>query len=225
MDRLVAAYFVYNALSFIWLIRSGLPVYVYTGEFPLSLLPVICYYAGRNLSFKRDKDMGKLGIVAMLAGLFVTFECLLLYRQQSVSELFDIGSRAEHFIAAVNNMYSTWLGNGLGANGQLAIGLEDAIPVTDGGLIKSYCEQGIFGFSMFIYILILTFKKGMGEIGKYGIELGMITAVLLFSVGNVILSYPLAAVIFWFAIGSVQSEKTTLNKDGIKETEKTGEEM
>lgn len=220
MDRLVAAYFIYNAVSVIWLVRSGLPVSLYTGEFPLSLLPVIFYYVGRNLSFKKDKGMGKLGIAALLVSFMVTFNCLLLFRHQSISELFDIGSRAEHFIAAVNNMYNTWLGNGLGANGFLAEGLEDAFPVSDGGLIKAYCEQGIFGFSMFIYILISAFKKGMGDIGKYCIELGVITAVLVFSGGDVILSFPLAALVFWFAIGSIYSKITVTDK----ETEKAGEE-
>ena len=47
MDRLVAAYFAYNALSFIWLMRGGFPTGVYVQEFIVSLLPVIFYYVGR----------------------------------------------------------------------------------------------------------------------------------------------------------------------------------
>ena len=43
-DRLVAAYFLYNALSVIWLLKGGLPVSVYEQEFIVSLLPVIFYF-------------------------------------------------------------------------------------------------------------------------------------------------------------------------------------
>ena len=116
-----------------------------------------------------------------------------------------VGERSEQWVAAVNNMYSTWLGNGLGANGHRAIGLEDAFVVADGGLVKSYCEQGIFGFSMFIYILILTFKKGLGNIKEYSAEVGIAAIAILQSIGSNILSFQLAVPIFWFAIGRIHS--------------------
>ena len=50
IDRLVAVYILYNALSVIWLLKSGKPFSVYSGEFVVSLLPMIFYFAGRSCS-------------------------------------------------------------------------------------------------------------------------------------------------------------------------------
>ena len=352
-DRLMAAYFLYNALSVIWLVRGGFPVSVFVQEFVVSLLPVVFYYVGRsavhdredaNAGIKCDTDIrneinvyyryfiyavlfvgitgillqivmpqfyidysyrlsfvskadaatcrvrmnsfvgstvlgfvsvaamlasipfimckGKkqriFGIVSMLINLTVAFMSnqrsamvvailVVLYfnyliffvyrtldRKYFVFELGAVviafialcvvdmdavmkiyyrlvslpdavGERSEQWIAAVNNMYSTWLGNGLGANGHRALGIEDAHVIADGGLVKMYCEQGVFGFSMFIYILILTFRKGIGNVKEYCVELGIIFVALLQSVGSNILAFQLATPVFWYAVGRVHS--------------------
>ncbi|MCR5508335.1 MAG: hypothetical protein K6F34_06595 [Lachnospiraceae bacterium] len=353
IDRLVAAYFIYNALSVIWLLRSGMPFSVYAGEFVVSLLPVIFYYSGRSsrsqafymnfliavlitgilgiilqtampqfyidysykigfaskadaatcrvrmdsvvgstvlgfLSvagmlvsiplimssnteytgtfpkasvFKSSGPLRLFGIASMFINMIVVFMCnqrsamvvailVIVYLNFLLFKAYDdrmrkrraflieiaalaagfilfsvikqdaalkayyrlvslpgaIGQRSEQWVAAVNNMYSTWLGNGLGANGHRAIGIEDAFVVADGGIIKTYCEQGVFGFSMFIYILILTFKKGSRDIMKYCAEVGIIAAALLQSIGSNILSFQLSVPVFWFAIGRIHSQ-------------------
>ena len=356
MDRLVAAWFLYNALSVIWLVRSGMPLGVYNQEFAVSLLPAIFYLAGKSCRGQMDADdnrdndaalfyrnfiyailfIGILGIIlqavmprfyidysyrlnfvssadeatcrvrmdsvvgstvlgflsaasmiasipfvmekrsrlfgiiamfisfitafmsnqrsAMVAAIlaFIYFNWLLFYiygkaekkyfvmellflatavtalfvfKRGAIMEVYyrlaslpgAVGERSEQWIAAVNNMYSTWLGNGLGANGHMAIGLEDAHVVADGGLIKSYCEQGIFGFSMFLYILILSFKKGLGNIKEYCAEVGILAAAILQSIGSNILSFQLAAPVFWFAIGRIQADEN--KKDEIRTDE------
>jgi hypothetical protein len=199
MDRLVAVYFVYNTLSVIWLLKSGMPVRVYASEFAVSVLPILFYYVGRRC---RKRFL----LAVVITGLFGIVLWLVSNRTMSFNP-FALGGRSEKWIAAVNNMYSTWFGNGIGANGQAAIGLEDAFVVTDGGLVKAYCEQGIFGFSMFLYILILSFKKGFGNIRKYGLEVGIVALVILLAVGTDILSFPLVVPIFWFAIGYIHTEE------------------
>ncbi len=335
MDRLVAAWFLYNALSVIWLVRSGMPLGVYNQEAVVSLLPVIFYLVGRScddasvfyryficallligilgiilqvampqfyidysykLSFVSKADaetcrvrmdsvvgstvLGFLSVASMLASIpfimekrsrlfgiismFISFIVAFMSNQRSamvvailavlyfnyllffvyksadrkyfvieiallgaafiglcifklgaIKEVYyrlaslplAVGERSEQWVAAVNNMYSTWLGNGLGANGHRAIGIEDAFVVADGGLVKAYCEQGIFGFSMFIYIMILTFKRGLKDLKSYAAEIGITAAALLQSIGSNILSFQLAGPVFWFAIGCIHAAK------------------
>lgn len=353
-DRLVAAYFLYNALSVIWLLKGGLPVSVYEQEFIVSLLPVIFYFVGRScyknenerflknfiyavlilgilgialqiampqfyidysykLSFVSKADaptcrvrmdsvvgstvLGFISVAAMLASipfmmagskekrrktvfgtaaLLINMVVAFMSNQRSamvvailvlvyinyllffVYRLFDkkyfiaeiivvaaafaglcivsmdtvmkiyyrlvslpdaVGERSEQWVAAVNNMYSTWLGNGLGANGHRALGIEDAHVIADGGLVKMYCEQGVFGFSMFIYLVILSFKKGIKEIKEYNVELGIIAVSLLSSVGSNILAFQLTTPIFWYAMGRIfagspKEDKVSLKDEG-----------
>ena len=351
-DRLVAAYFLYNALSVIWLLKGGLPVSVYEQEFIVSLLPVIFYYVGRScyknenerflknfiyavlilgilgialqiampqfyidysykLSFVSKADaptcrvrmdsvvgstvLGFISVAAMLASipfmmagskekrrktvfgtaaLLINMVVAFMSNQRSamvvailvlvyinyllffVYRLFDkkyfiaeivvvaaafvglcivsmdavmkiyyrlvslpdaVGERSEQWIAAVNNMYSTWLGNGLGANGHRALGIEDAHVIADGGLVKMYCEQGVFGFSMFIYLVILSFKKGIKEIKEYCVELGIIAVSLLSSVGSNILAFQLTTPIFWYAVGRIFADSPKEDKGSLKD--------
>ncbi len=351
-DRLVAAYFLYNALSVIWLLKGGLPVSVYEQEFIVSLLPVIFYFVGRScnknenerflknfiyavlilgilgialqiampqfyidysykLSFVSKADaptcrvrmdsvvgstvLGFISVAAMLASipfmmagskekrrktvfgtaaLLINMVVAFMSNQRSamvvailvlvyinyllffVYRLFDkkyfiaeiivvaaafaglcivsmdavmkiyyrlvslpdaVGERSEQWIAAVNNMYSTWLGNGLGANGHRALGIEDAYVIADGGLVKMYCEQGVFGFSMFIYLVILSFKKGIKEIKEYCVELGIIAVSLLSSVGSNILAFQLTTPIFWYAVGRIFADSPKEDKGSLKD--------
>ncbi|MCR4657590.1 MAG: hypothetical protein K5770_15395 [Lachnospiraceae bacterium] len=116
-----------------------------------------------------------------------------------------ISQRSEQWIAAINNMYSTWIGNGLGANGHKALGVEGAHVIADGGLIKLYCEEGIIGFSVFLYILFNACGKALRDLREYYVELGLIGAVILQSIGSNIIAFQLAAPVFWFAIGRINS--------------------
>ncbi len=351
-DRLVAAYFLYNALSVIWLLKGGLPVSVYEQEFIVSLLPVIFYFVGRScyknenerflknfiyavlilgilgialqkampqfyidysykLSFVSKADaptcrvrmdsvvgstvLGFISVAAMLASipfmmagskekrretvfgtaaLLINMVVAFMSNQRSamvvailvliyinyllffVYRLFDkkyfiaeiivvaaafiglcivsmdavmkiyyrlvslpdaVGERSEQWIAAVNNMYSTWLGNGLGANGHRALGIEGTHVIADGGLVKMYCEQGVFGFSMFIYLVILSFKKGIKEIKEYCVELGIIAVALLTSVGSNILAFQLTTPIFWYAVGRIFAGSPKMDKSSLKD--------
>ena len=332
-DKLVAAYFLYNTLSVIWLLRGGLPVSVYTKEFIVSLLPVIFYYVGikgksegfyknfiiailiigvlgiilqiftptfyidysyklsfiskadaattkvrmdsvvgstvlgfisvaamlTSIPFIMKKQSRVFGIVAMLinvlvaflsnqrsamvvailvivyfnyllffefdvidkkyfgveiAVLAVLFVALCFVKMDAVLKIYyrlvslpeAVGEKSEQWIAAVNNMYSTWLGNGLGANGHRALYIEGTHVIADGGLVKMYCEQGIFGFSIFIYLMILTLKKGILNVQSHYVELGIIFIALLSSVGSNILAFQLTCPIFWYAVGMVNAK-------------------
>ncbi len=132
----------------------------------------------------------------------VKIEILLKYWYRIASLPTAISQRSEQWVAAVNNMYSSWIGNGLGANGHRALGFEDAHVIADGGLVKMYCENGVLGFSLFIYLLYLALGDGIRNIREHYAEVGIIVAALLQSIGSNILAFQICAPVFWFAIGA-----------------------
>lgn len=115
-----------------------------------------------------------------------------------------IGERSESWIAAINNMYGQWFGNGLGANGHKAIGTKGQFLVADGGLIKLYCEEGAIGFGLFVYIIIEAFRKGYKNLKQCYPYIGIIAIALLMSIGSNIISFQLCAPVFYYAIGCTQ---------------------
>lgn len=136
----------------------------------------------------------------------VKFDFVLKFWWRIISLPDAIGERSEQWIAAVNNMYSTWLGNGLGANGHKALFVEGAHVIADGGLVKIYCEDGVIGFSMFIFLIIITIKNGIKNVAKYYVEIGIIAIAILQSIGSNMLALQLCTPIFWFAIGRINQE-------------------
>lgn len=114
-----------------------------------------------------------------------------------------VGQRSEQWIAAINNMKGAWLGNGLGANGHRALGIEGAHVVADGGLIKLFCEEGSVGFGLFTYIILTLFIKGYKKIDLVFAEMAIISTALLMSIGSNIIAFQLCTPIFWYAIGSI----------------------
>lgn len=118
-----------------------------------------------------------------------------------------VGQRSEQWVSAINNMpgkwWGQWFGNGLGANGHKAIGIEGAHVVPDGGLVKLYCEEGAVGFSLFVYIMLVTFRNGMKNLRNSFCELGIIGTALLMSIGSNIIAFQLCVPVFWFAVGAV----------------------
>ncbi|MCR5474505.1 MAG: hypothetical protein K6F28_04800 [Lachnospiraceae bacterium] len=131
----------------------------------------------------------------------VRFEFILKFWYRIISLPTAISQRSEQWVAAVNNMYSSWIGNGLGANGHRAIGIEDAHVIADGGLVKLYCENGVIGISIFIFLLIQVLSNGIKNIRSHYVEAGIITVALLQSIGSNMLAFQLCTPIFWFAVG------------------------
>lgn len=173
---------------------------------------LVMIYINYLLFFKLDLIPKKyfyveLGAVAAVFVLLcvIKFDVILKFWWRLASLPGAVSERSEQWIAAINNMYSTWLGNGLGANGHRALGIEGTHVIADGGLIKLYCEEGILGFSLFLYIIILAVKKGLRNVREYYVELGILALVFLQSIGSNIIAFQLATPIFWFAVGRIQA--------------------
>ena len=135
----------------------------------------------------------------------VRFEFILKFWWRIISLPTAISQRSEQWVAAVNNMYSSWIGNGLGANGHKALGFEDAHVITDGGLVKLYCENGVIGFSLFAYLIVLSMKRGLSDIREHYAEIGIVVVGLLQSIGSNMLAFQICAPVFWFALGGCQN--------------------
>ncbi|MCR5302047.1 MAG: hypothetical protein K6E49_06365 [Lachnospiraceae bacterium] len=132
---------------------------------------------------------------------FVRFDFILKFWYRIISLPTAVSQRSEQWVAAVNNMYSSWIGNGLGANGHRAIGIEDAHVIADGGLVKLYCENGVLGFSLWVYLMILALSGGIKNIRKHYAEVGIVTVAILQSIGSNMLAFQICAPVFWFAVG------------------------
>ena len=172
------------------------------------------------LIFARFKEISRKYIVIEIVSVAVIFLALCIIKFDLVLKIWwrleslpgAVSQRSEQWVAAVNNMYSSWFGNGLGMNGHKAIGVEGAHVIADGGLIKLFCEEGVIGFSLFAYIMFLTVKKGIQNIKESYAEFILVVMMILQSVGSNIIAFLLITPIFWFCVGRI-FEKTS--KDEI----------
>lgn len=155
------------------------------------------------------------GLAAGFVGVcLVYFKAVLKVYYRLVSLPGAIGQRSDQWIGAINNMNNLWLGNGLGANGHRAAGIAEHM-IADGGLAKLFVEMGIIGTSIFVYLMILSFKYGMKNLKLNAAEIGIIGITLLQSIGSNILEFQLATPILWFAVGAIAmgAESDAFKKD------------
>ncbi len=169
---------------------------------------LVIVYINYLLFFKLDIIPKKFFIyeIIAIAAVFaiicaVKFEFILKFWYRIISLPTAISQRSEQWVAAVNNMYSSWIGNGLGANGHKALGIEDAHVIADGGLVKLYCENGVIGFSLWVYLMYLALSDGTKSIRERYAEVGIIAVGILQSIGSNMLAFQICAPVFWFAVG------------------------
>lgn len=143
----------------------------------------------------------------------------IIYRLASLPGA--IGQRSEQWVVAMETLTNTWLGNGLGANGHKALAYEGAHIIADGGLVKLFCEEGVFGFSIFLFILFLVCKAALQNMKEYYVEIGLIVVTLIASLGSNIIAFQLTAPIFWFAVGRCATAISRDKNQDIITTEET----
>ena len=136
------------------------------------------------------------GLAAVFHGAFMK----VYYRLVSLPGA--VGQRSDQWIGAANNMKNIWLGNGLGANGHRAIGLQEHL-IADGGLAKLCCEMGILGTSIFIFLMIVIIKRGFRNLRYSSAETGIVIMTLLVSIGSNMMSFALAVPVLYFAVGCI----------------------
>ena len=153
-------------------------------------------------------------IIAGVVALFVAANGIFMkvfYRLISLP--LAIGERSDQWVGAANNMVSIWTGNGLGANGHRAIGYAEHV-IADGGLAKLYCETGIVGLSLFVFLMLLCLKRGFKNIRRFAPEVCIVLMTLVISIGSNTLSFALSVPVFYYALGRLSSaERGTGGKE------------
>ncbi len=180
---------------------------------------LVLIYVNYLLFFKLDLIPRKYFLyeIIAIAAIFgavciIRFDFILKFWWRIISLPTAISQRSEQWVAAVNNMYSSWIGNGLGANGHRALGLEDAHVIADGGIVKLYCENGVLGFSLWAYLIVLSLKNGIKDIRNRYVEIAIIVVAILQSIGSNMLAFQICTPIFWFAAGVCNINTKTVEK-------------
>ncbi len=146
-------------------------------------------------------------ILCGAAGLFIAArEVFMKVFYRLISLPAAVGERSDQWIGAANNMPSIWLGNGVGGNGHRAIGYQEHV-IADGGLAKLYCETGLIGTALFIFLMLLVLKRGFKDLKNRCAEVCLVIVTILISIGSNTLSFALSVPVFYFAAG-VLSAKT-----------------
>ena len=55
VDAMAIAFFAYQIISVIWLLRGGFSFSVYANEFVSSVLPMVFYFVGKSINGRKDK--------------------------------------------------------------------------------------------------------------------------------------------------------------------------
>ncbi len=142
-------------------------------------------------------------LTAGVVGLFLVFHGAFMkiyYRLVSLPGA--VGQRSDQWVGAMNNMADKWLGNGLGANGHRAEGFTKHM-IADGGLAKLYCEMGIVGTALFIFLMVLLIKKGVKNLKECASEVGIVAVTLIISIGSNVMSFALSVPVFYYAAGVI----------------------
>ncbi len=159
--------------------------------------------------------LGKKLFLAECASLLGVFVLLLIAAPGALLKVYyrlvslpgAVAERSDQWVGAANNLGNMWLGNGLGANGHRAIGFSEHV-IADGGIAKLCCEMGIIGTSLFIFLLVLVFKKGIRHFRECSAELGVIVITLLISIGSDTLSFALSVPVLYYCIGVISASET-----------------
>ena len=146
-------------------------------------------------------------VIIGAVGFFAVFnDAFMKVYYRLVSLPGSIAQRSDQWVGAANNMKSIWLGNGLGANGHRAIGITEHL-IADGGIAKLYVESGIVGTSVFIFLLLLIFRKGFNKLKNTAPEMGILMVTLLMSVGSNMMSFALSVPVFYYYMGRAVKER------------------
>lgn len=128
-------------------------------------------------------------------------------REHAGSNTGMFSSRTGQWISAVNNAENLLFGQGLGTTGHKAIEYGDII-VADGGLVKLFCENGVIGTVLFASIMLLAIGNGLYSLRNYYMEMGIVLAMLLQSIGSNIIAFQVLTPVFWLSVGVLANGKT-----------------
>ena len=140
--------------------------------------------------------------IILIIYLFISFDPSfvesVLERFYSFSSALD--ERSGSWFNGISKTKNIIFGDGLGVYGHKAVEFSDTT-IPDGNYFRIIAELGVFGFLIFISIILTSFYHGFSNFKNNYIELGLIMIICLQAVGSNIFSFQLVAPIFWYSIG------------------------
>ena len=128
----------------------------------------------------------------------------ILVRVDSMSEA--IGGRSVSWISGILSTNNIYLGNGLGSMSHTSR-LFGNHGVYDGSYVKMYTETGFIGLSLLVLILVRAIFKGMRNIHKYYLEIGIIGVFMFQAIGSNVFAFQILAPIFWYSVGQCTNQR------------------
>lgn len=131
-------------------------------------------------------------------------------REHSSSNSGMFSSRTGQWISVIKTS-DLLFGQGLGTVGHKTLGYGNPV-VADGGLVKLLCENGVAGTALFVVIMLLAISNGLRFLRHYYMEMGIVLAMLLQSIGSNIIAFQVLTPVFWLSIGVLGNRCLERNK-------------
>ena len=172
LDAVVALYFVYNLISFIWLTRYGYPFSIYAEEFVASILPIVFYFTAISNGNNKKEWYKKflyaiilLGVVSILLyAIAPQFYCDYLFRWNYISKA-DASTARVRMESITGSTVLSYLG--------VAAMAVSSFFMFDKKTMES--NRKTFPYIMFVFSLILVFMAN----GRAGMVAALLVIVYL----------------------------------------------
>jgi len=152
IDVLVLFYIVYNTISFLWFISSGLPISVFIREYSNSILPIFFYYFAK-LYDKKNKNFYQITLKAILLCFVIGFILFLKQPYYYRAYLDSIEGTGTNIILTSNYFRSLV---GLTMTGSLGV---VGVVMSFSNIIKSKGRKGKIALMVCIIAIALTFRR------------------------------------------------------------------
>lgn len=150
-------------------------------------------------------------IIFIFISLFKDYFDIIFERLESLEN--GYGDRDSQWKENFKHHSNLLFGSGLGSVGHKAIGFVK-YPIYDGALFKYISELGIFGFIIFLLIIIRSALYKLAYIDILWREYMIILVCILQSTASNTLAAQVILPLFWFSIGIISSYNIRNNKHG-----------
>lgn len=152
IDILVLVYIVYNTISFLWFIFSGLPISVFTREYSNSILPMVFYYFAK-IDDKKNKNFYTVTLKAILLcfviGIILFFQQPYYYRAY-LDSLDGVGTNIVSTTDSFRSLVGLTMTGSLGVVG---------VVISFSEIIESNGRKGKLALTICMIAVALTFRR------------------------------------------------------------------
>jgi len=153
LDIIVIFYIIYNTISILWFLWSGLPIDVFIMEYSNSILPIICFYFIGRI-YRKDTDFFKITLYALVVCFIIGFYFQLTLPENYREFMAKMDDSGETDPVSFFSGFRSLLG--LTATGSLgSIGVLISLAIVSTSKVK----KGKFVLLICFFALVLTFRR------------------------------------------------------------------